>query len=311
VVLADGTQWNGVAGQAATGEAMREEHLIWIASITKTMTAAVILQLADESRLSLDDPVSRWLPPRPHVDPGITLRQLLNHTNGLDNYTASPALGAVVQASPGRVFTADDLLAFVGPPHFARGTRTEYTNTAFLLLGQVAEEASGRPIVELFHERLWDPLRLREVFLPGLEPPLQPVARALGGSGLVAPLDRMALLTTGNSAFGLLATARAVAQWGHVLFTGGVISGAMQQEMRRLVPAAGTIPGESGSGLGIRGYAYLGRTQLGHSGGASLGSSLLLHDPARGVTVVVLMNQGQGADHFTLAPALLEIATRP
>jgi CubicO group peptidase (beta-lactamase class C family) len=121
----------------------------------------------------------------------------------------------------------------------------------------------------------------------------------------------MSLLTIGNSALGLLSNARTMARWGHELFAGTVLSARGQEEMRTLVPAAGNIPGESGAGLGIRGYAYLGRTQLGHSGGAPLGSSLLLHDPSTRVTVVVIMNQGQGADHFSLAPGLLEIATRP
>jgi CubicO group peptidase (beta-lactamase class C family) len=225
---------------------------------------ALILQLADESRLSLDDPVSRWLAPHPHVNPGLTLRQLLSHTNGLDNYTESPALGASIAARPARVFTPEELLAFVGPPHFAPGARTEYTNTAFLLLGEVAQEATGRPFLDLLHERLWDPLRLTAAFLPGFELPPAPVPRALGRAGLVAPLDQMSVLSTGNSAFGLMASARTVARWGHELFTGSVISPRMQEEMRRLVPAAGNMPGESGAGLGIRGYSYLGRPQLGH-----------------------------------------------
>jgi D-alanyl-D-alanine carboxypeptidase len=311
VVHADGTQWGGAAGSIGDGGPLRPEHLIWIASITKTMTGAVILQLVDEGRLSLDEPLSRWLPSRPNVDPAITLRQLLNHTNGLDNYTANPGLGAAVAASPNRVFTSGELLAFVGPPHFAPGERTEYTNTSFLLLGQVAEAVTGRSIVDLYHRRLWDPLELREVFLPGYEAPTGPVAPARGDAGLVAPLDHMSVLSTGYSAFGLFATARDVARWGHELFEGQVISTRQQQEMRTLVPAAGNIPGESGAGLGIRGYSYLGRSQYGHSGGASYGSSLLLHDPARHVTVAVLMNQGLGADHFLLAPTLLEIATRP
>lgn len=114
----------------------------------------------------------------------------------------------------------------------------------------------------------------------------------------------------GHSAFGLLASGRNIATWGHQLFTGTVISPGMQQQMRTMVPAAGNIPGESGSGLGIRGYSYLGRTQIGHSGGSSFGNSLLLHDVSTRVTVAVLMNQAQGADHFTLAPTLLDLATR-
>ncbi len=310
-VLADGSQWTGVAGNAGGSDPLLEEHLIWVASLTKTMTGALILQLADEGALTLEDAVSRWLPRRRHVDPSITLRQLLNHTNGLDNYTASAALGAAVAADHARVFTSDELLGFIGPPHFAPGARTEYTNTSFLLLGQVAEAATGRSIVDLYHERLWGPLGLREIFLPGHEAPAGPVARALSSAGIVSPLDQLSLLSIGHSAFGIMSNARTMARWGHELFTGRVISASMQQEMRTLVPAAGNIPGESGAGLGIRSYGYLGRTQLGHSGGSPFGSSLLLHDPATGVTVAVLMNQGPGADHFALAPSLLEIASRP
>jgi D-alanyl-D-alanine carboxypeptidase len=311
VILGDGTQWTGAAGNVGGSEPLREEHLIWIASITKTMTGAIVLQLAGESRLALDDPLGRWLAPRANVDPSITLRQLLNHTNGLDNYTASAALGRAIAADPAHVFTGDELLAFLGPPRFAPGARTEYTNTSFVLLGLVAEAVAGRPLVELYHERLWDPLRLGEIFLPGHEAPPGPVARALGANGIVSPLDQMALLSTGHYAWGLMSNARTIARWGRALFAGEVISPAMQAEMRTLVPAAGNIPGESGAGLGIRAYAYLGRTQLGHSGGAPLGSSLLLHDPTSGVTLAVLMNQGQNAGHFLLAPELLEIAARP
>ena len=112
----------------------------------------------------------------------------------------------------------------------------------------------------------------------------------------------------GNSAAGLLSNARTVARWGHALFLGNVISAERQAEMRTLVDAAGNIPGETGAGLGIRAYRYRDRLQLGHSGGSAMGSSLMLFDPESEVTVAVVMNQGQGADHFVLAPRLLEIA---
>jgi hypothetical protein len=80
--------------------------------------------------------------------------------------------------------------------------------------------------------------------------------------------------------------------------------------MRTLVPAAGNIPGESGAGLGIRAYNYLGRTQFGHSGGSSVSSTLMVHDPAIGATVAIIMSQGVGAGHFDLMPTLLAILNR-
>lgn len=311
VIFADGSQWSGAAGTAGD-EPLTTEHLMQIGSITKTMTAAIVLQLVDENVVSLDDQVARWLPPIPNINPAITVRRLLNHTSGVGNYTGvGAALGRAIAADPRHVFTVAELLQYVGAPTFAPGESTEYTNTAFLLLGMIAERATGRSITELYRLRLFNPQGIDAVFMPGLEEPPGPVAVAYGPDGPVRPLDHLSLLSIGNSAFGMVSNAATVARWGRALFTGGVISEERQQEMRTLVPAAGNIRGETGSGLGIRGYEYLERRQFGHSGGATFGSSLLLFDPESGVTVVVLMNQGEGADHVFLAPALLELATRP
>lgn len=132
-VFADGTVWSAAAGRAGLSESLQQSHLIAIGSITKTMTAAIVLQLAAEGRLGLDDPIAKHLPPRLYVSPDITIRQLLNHTSGVANYTGTSGLSQLIAASPGHVFTADELLNVIGPPRFLPGTATEYTNTAFLL----------------------------------------------------------------------------------------------------------------------------------------------------------------------------------
>lgn len=314
VIFADGSEWLGAAGVESQAIDLRTEHLIWIASITKTMTGAIILQLAEEGALGLDDAVSDWLSALPNVNANITVRQLLNHTNGLANYTSSSALDAAIEEDATRVFSALELLDFVGPKAFDPGERTQYTNTAFVLLGLIAEAVTGKSITALYHERLWDPLGLTEVFLPGFEPAPGPVAAAWAGTGAaeeVAPLEHLSLLSIGNSAFGLFSNARTVARWGRALFAGSLLGDAMRAQMLDLVSAAGNIPGESGAGLGIRAYEFLGREQWGHSGGSPLGSSLLIFDEVSGTTVAVIMNQGRGAEHFLLAPRLLEIATEP
>jgi D-alanyl-D-alanine carboxypeptidase len=309
VLAADGAQWVGASGSAGQGEPMRTDHLIQVGSITKTMTAAAVLQLVDEGVLRLEDPIARWLPPRKNIEPSITIRQLLNHTSGLANYTESAALGTAIDADPNHLFTPDELLGFVGEPRFAPGAATDYTNTAFIVLGQIVERAGERAMGDLYR-RLFQPLGLQVVFMPGVEEAPGPVAWAFGSSGMTNPMARPSVLSIGHSAFGFMANAETIARWGHALFSGAVISDSMQRELRTLIPAAGSIRGETGVGLGIRSYEYLGRTQIGHSGGAAFGSSLLLFDLETGVTVAVLMNQGQGADHFLLAPQLLELATR-
>ncbi len=177
------------------------------------------------------------------------------------------------------------------------------------MLGQVAEHATKNlRILDLYRQRLWTPRGFSGVYLPGAEEPSVPVAGALGPEGVVDPLVQVALLSVGQSAFGLYADAATMAAWGHAFFAGDVVSLDRQADMRELVPAAGNIPGESGAGLGIRGYQYFDRPQFGHSGGMALGTSLLLFDVETGITVAVLMNQGQNGSHFTLAPELLRLA---
>lgn len=310
VTFRDGSQWLGVAGKANDSTPMVPEHHIWLASITKTMTGAVILQLAQESRLSLNDSVSRWLPSIANVDPSITIQQLLNHTSGVNLYNAGPLFRRFPDST--RVFTAEELASTIGAPLARPGITTRYSNTAFVLLGWIAERASGKTLLQLYHERLWDPRGLGEMFFVGREPPSGPVATAFfpDGTGPVHPLANLSRASGGAGAGAVFATARSLGQWGRALFTGSVLSRAMQDSMRTLVPAAGNIPGESGAGLGIRGYHFLGGHQLGHSGGAVLGSTLMVYEPSSDIVVVVLINQGGSPDHFALVPELLAIARR-
>lgn len=310
VILPDGGRWESAVGEASPDELLTVDHRMPIASITKTMTAGVVLTLVDESVLRLDDPVSRWLEPHRHVDPRITIRQLLTHSAGLANYADAPALQRAAALDHARVFTAEELLSYLGPPAAAPGARTQYTNTATVLLALVAERATGRALVDLYHQRLWDPLEMREVYFPGYEAPTLPVAWSFGTIGWFRSVTRVSQLTAGHAAGALVATARDVATWGRALFGGSVLSTDMQAAMRELRPAAGNIPGESGVGLGIRGYDFFDRVQYGHSGGGAFNSSLLLFDPQSGVTVVVLMNQALHAAHFELAPQLLALAAQ-
>jgi D-alanyl-D-alanine carboxypeptidase len=317
VMLADGTLWTGTAGLARTGEPLRSDHQIAVGSITKTATAALVLRLAEEGRLTLDDTIGRWRLGLAHVPPQLTLRQLLNHTCGLANYTLHPEFAATLSLEPARRFAPREVLElFLAPPVFAPGERTEYTNSAFVVLGLVAEAADGRAVAEQWRARLWGPLGLAEVFLPPDEAARGAVANAwVGGSPStqreVDPLANVAGFSSRWAAFGLVATPREMARWARALFGGPVLSAESRREMQSVVPGSGEIPQETGSGLGVRRYGYDGREQWGHSGAAAEGSSIVLHEPASGVTLALAMNQSpasHGSSHFALAGELLRIA---
>lgn len=317
VIQADGSLWTGASGLARTGEPLRPDHLITIGSITKTATAALVLQLSQEGRLALDDPVGAWLARLDHVPPQVTLRQLLNHTCGLANYTLHPAFASTLALDPARRFSPREVLElFLEPPVFAAGARTQYTNTAFVVLGLVAEAASGGDVAAEWRARFWGPLRLDEVFLPVAEPARGNVANAWVGvvaASLreVDPLANVAGFSARWAAFGLLATPRDVARWARALFGGAVLQADARREMLTFVPPAGEIDVETGSGLGVRRYQYGGREQWGHSGAADEGSSIVLYEPASAVTLALAMNQSpasHGSSHFALAGELLRIA---
>ena len=152
-----------------------------IGSITKTMTATVILQLVQEGKLSLDDPISKYRPDVPNGD-NITIAQLLDMRSGLAGYTENPMFQQAVDDDPERIWTPDELLAlaFSAPPLFPPGTAWQYSNTNYVLLGLVMEDVTGQSVAELFQERLFDPLGLDGTVMPALDDASMPAVFAHG-----------------------------------------------------------------------------------------------------------------------------------
>ena len=138
-----------------------------IASNTKTMTAAVIVQLAQEGKLSLDDPVSKYVPGVPNGD-NITIAELLEMRSGLYNYTDDPEISASLDRDPTKVWTPAELLAiaFAHPPNFPPGTDYQYSNTNYALLGLIAEKVDGKPLAQSMQDRLFGPLGMKDTMLP-------------------------------------------------------------------------------------------------------------------------------------------------
>jgi D-alanyl-D-alanine carboxypeptidase len=138
-----------------------------IASNTKSMTAAVIVQLAQEGKLSLDDPVSKYVSSVPNGNK-ITIDELLTMRSGLYNYTDAPELAAIVDRDPTKVWTTEEVLAFAfaRPPNFPPGTAYEYNNTNYMLLGLIAEQVDGKPMARAMQDRLFGPLGMHDTLLP-------------------------------------------------------------------------------------------------------------------------------------------------
>jgi D-alanyl-D-alanine carboxypeptidase len=138
-----------------------------IASITKTMTSAVILQLAQEGKLRLGDRISKYVSGVPNGH-NITLAELLEMRSGLYDYTSAPEMAGFFDHHPTKVWTPRELLAisFPRPPNFPPGTAYEYSNTNYVLLGLVVEKVDCRPLAAAMKERLFRPLGMTNTMLP-------------------------------------------------------------------------------------------------------------------------------------------------
>ncbi len=173
--------WSATAGvgNLRTGKPRSADDRYRVGSITKTFVATVLLQLEAEGRLSLDDTVDRWLPGvvegNGHDGSRVTLRQLLNHTSGIFNYTADDDFVRTYFLKEGffehryDTRTPEELVAvaMAHEPDFEPGTSWNYSNTNYVLAGMVIEKVTGRPYGTEIRERLVKPLKLTATSVPG------------------------------------------------------------------------------------------------------------------------------------------------
>ena len=174
VTKADGSTV-GVAvgtGNLETGEAPPLDGEIRIGSSTKTFTAVVILQLVQEGKINLDEPVETYLPGLLRgegIDGSkITIRQLLQHTSGLPEYTDQTGHEDPV-ANRDNYYSPRDLLDFAlkKPADFAPGSQWKYSNTNYVMLSLLAERVTHRPLAEQITKRIIEPLGLAHTYYPG------------------------------------------------------------------------------------------------------------------------------------------------
>ncbi|WP_415971976.1 serine hydrolase domain-containing protein [Rhodococcus sp. 077-4] len=160
--------WSGAAGVVERGgtEAASADDPVRIASVTKPMVAAVILQLVDEGKLQLDEQVDELLPgllPKP-----VTVRQLLDHTSGLPDSLSGFDSAAAIASRSGDVVTDDEHIAeaLAQPWPTEPGTEFVYSNTNYVVLGRIASQLDGKSIGQSLQDRIFDPLDMKDSTYP-------------------------------------------------------------------------------------------------------------------------------------------------
>ncbi len=308
--------WRGVLGLSNQLEVMRPDMMFYPGSIKKSINSAVLLSLADDGVVGLDDTIGQWLAPftNANIPTEVTVRQLLQNTSGIHSYTSNPSLGDSLFLDLSRAWTPRELMEkFVLAPVFAPGTSWKASNSGYVLAAMIAEAATGMTMAELIRSRVFDPMGMVEATVAGFEEPTAPIASTWQGPPGGPLISAEDLTTTGAHTMlwpQAILGAEALLEFGKSLF-GDFLSAPLRAELLTSVPDDGGITGQIGGGVGVRKYNYLGRTQWGHSGSQGTGSGFLVWDEASGIVIALLYNQSGGShfsSHFRLLPSMLQIA---
>ncbi|MEU3823183.1 serine hydrolase domain-containing protein [Streptomyces sp. NPDC030392] len=256
-----------------TGRPPRVDDHMRIASVAKAFSGAVALRLVDERRLRLDDTIGRVLPALPAAWHRVTLRQLLQHTSGLPDYSASPGFRAVITEDPRHRFDSRRLLDYVAdqPLRFPPGSRYAYSNSDNIAVALMAEAVTGRRYEDLLRQLVYRPLGLRDTHLPqghrlpepylhgyAVDPPAPPedVSEAIGASGSWA-------------SGGIVSTPADLGAFIRAHASGALLSDATRRAQRTFVPGgASQPPGPGANDAGLALYRYTTRCGVvyGHTG---------------------------------------------
>jgi CubicO group peptidase (beta-lactamase class C family) len=265
------------------------ETVYEIGSITKPLTAAALLLLVEDGRVELDAPVERYVPGVPADWKGITLRQLLNHTGGI------PRDPFPINRKTERLeYTRQDIfkLGSARPLLFRPGTRFEYSNLGYYLLGAVIEEASGMAYGDFMAARIFRPLGMQATRLNDYSVVTPGRARGHDWEGELR-LGAYQSPSSHAPAGGIISTVTDMARWDAALSKGGLLKPTSLEESWS--PARLSGGGRSSYGLGWNLDWVRGRRDISHRGSNSGFSSTLHRYVDDGLSVIVLANLA-GAD---------------
>jgi D-alanyl-D-alanine carboxypeptidase len=305
--LGDWTTTIGTRTFRGTDPVQVSDH-IRIGSVTKTWTGTVVLQLVDEGRLRLDDPVAKYRPDVPNGQ-NITIEQLLTMRSGLSNYTTSPDVSRRMDEDPETVFNPEELIAIglAEDPKFPPGEGYLYSNTNTLLLGRIVEQLTANPLEAEIQQRVLRPLGMTESSFPALtsnalpDPHangytygtnvetaettvLSPEKQAAARAGTLAPIDTTFLNPSWAWSAGAgISTTPDLVTYLQALVGGGLLSDAMQKTRLDSIRPVNPAAPELGYGLALAKFGPL----YGHTGELPGYNTFTGYDPQRKITIVV------------------------
>ncbi len=307
--------WKVALGMSDVGKKtpMRIDDHVRAGSITKTMTGTVVLQLAEEGKVDLDDPLSKYVP---EVDTNqATVRQTLQMVSGIPDYTTLPFLNDLA-LQPARVWSPAELVDLIAgrPATFPAGQGWEYSNPNFVLLALLAQNVTGQAYEELIDQRIFSPLKMSGCSMPAATDATMPSPYSRGYQLSTiwdrqptppAPLPDLVDVTDNNPSWGfgtgqLICRASDLETWAQALEE--PLTPRMQAQRLDWY----TIQDGSGTRDSVKAQYGLGINKLndlvGHNGEISGYQSQATRRETDGTIIVVLSN-------LMITPSLQEPAT--
>ncbi|MFN5416641.1 MAG: serine hydrolase [Flavobacteriia bacterium] len=283
--------WTGVSGISHPGVNLTPDMKQGLASNSKLFIGVTMLKLDEQQIIDLDSPISTWLDPIPNVNPAITVRQLLNHTSGIEDPFFSTSLLDSINAHPTHEFSSAEVFSYLGAALFPAGTSYSYSNINYILAGMIAEEATGQTMAQLVRQNIFTPLNLNNTFYDYGEAEITPLAHRWHDHVDYHDTSRVSLNSAGGPAGAIFSTAADMAHWYHALMDGQVLSQSSFDELTNFVD----FDGIGNYGLGIQRTNFYDRENWGHGGSTHGYKSRSVYDPCSSAVVCGLSNDDWSA----------------
>ena len=317
--------WNGASGIADGRRDMPMDPgtLMRLGSITKMFTAVVVLQLAEEGKIDLDETIGSYLPDIVPLADRTTIRHLLSHRSGVFDYLEDSRFFIEAYRNPERTYTPEELVGMVAQfgAAFEPGTEGawKYSSTNYVILGMLVEQVTGRALAEEMRQRIFDPLGLTHTFFAPDEVPAGDLAQGYIDASDRSDVSMTFVFGTGN----IISTADDLRRFVDALFGGRLLNADTLAMMTAVVDTGGAyeMP-ELEYGLGMmRARLEVGQgpegdprpdeisTVVGHIGGIAGFRSAAWWVPESGITIALSLNQADIDPNILARDALDVILT--
>lgn len=302
---------------------VKPNNLFQIGSETKSFTAATILLLEAEGRLSINDAIGKWIPNLPSSWNNITIKQILNHTSGIFNFTESEEwFDIAMKSNFQKQWAPEELINTVitKPTYFAPGKGYHYSNTNYVLAGMIIRAASGKSVDDALNTYLFKPLQLTNTYYASgffSEDILSRIAHGYSKSGSGLFPDEPKDITYLNHSYtqtagSIVSTTHDTTKWLKSLLNGSFLPPKQMSELTSLISEEDGQPipitdKKSGYGLGIGSDFALGEEMWGHSGGTIGYNTVMIWLKCRDTVIAIAVSDAKNDEGYSSNDVAIDI----